>query len=341
MYPKTEFLETPRLTTAYHRAGTPGQPKLLLLHGNCSSSLFYLPLMEWLSDRFELVAPDLRCFGESEAKPIDATRGLRDFSDDLDAFVEALGWDRFSLAGWSMGGGVAMQYALDHGDKLKTIILIAPLSPYGFGGTWDDDGKRMKPDGLASGAGCVNQQLVDALRAGDRAFAASTIDGLYVLPDFKIPADRKELFIDAVLSTKVGEGMYPGDMVLVQEWPYVCAGTVGVNNTMAPCWCDLSGLPDIPRKVPVLWVHGDSDLIVSDNSMCDVPYLGKLGLVPDYPGEEAFPPQPMLRQTRHVLEQYQARGGSCREVVLHAGHGPFLDDEDGFVSALLRFLEES
>lgn len=341
MYPETQTIQTARLTVAYHRLGKAGQPRLLLLHGNCSSSLFYLPLMQRLADRFDMVAPDMRCFGETEALPIDATRGLRDFSDDVDAFVSALGWDRFSMAGWSMGGGVTMQYAIDHSEKLERVILIAPLSPYGFGGTYDEDGKRLEPLGLASGAGCVNQQLVDALRTGDRAFAASTIDSLYVLPDFRIPEERKELFIDAVLSTRVGEGMYPGDKTFTEAWPYVRPGTVGVNNTMAPNYCDLSGFAAIPNKVPVLWVHGDSDLIVSDSSMCDVPYLGKLGVIPDYPGEEVLPPQPMLRQTRHVLERYQANGGSYREVALHGGHGPFLDNEDGFVSALLDFFTES
>ena len=341
MYPETLKLKTPRLTMAYHHLGQEGKPKLLLIHGNCSSSLFYLPLMQRLADKFEMAALDLRCFGETEAKPIDATRGLRDFSDDVDAFVSTFGWDRFSLAGWSMGGGVTMQYAIDHSEKLERMILIAPLSPYGFGGTYDEDGKQLEPLGLASGAGTVNRQLIDALRDGDRTFAASTIDGLYVIQGFRIPEDRKELYIDAVLSTHVGEGMYPGDKVLTETWPYVCPGTVGVNNTMAPNYCDLSGLVAISNKAPVLWIHGDSDLIVSDGSMCDVPYLGKLGVIPDYPGEEAFPPQPMLRQTRYVLERYQANGGSYREVVLHAGHGPFLDNEDGFVLALLDFFSES
>ena len=45
-------ITTPRLTTAYLSAGTPGKPRLLLLHGNVSSAVFYEHLMERLADDF-------------------------------------------------------------------------------------------------------------------------------------------------------------------------------------------------------------------------------------------------------------------------------------------------
>ena len=64
-------ITTSRLTTAYRVHGTPGARKLLLIHGNASSSAFYEPLMERLADEFYMVAPDLRCFGGSDALPVD------------------------------------------------------------------------------------------------------------------------------------------------------------------------------------------------------------------------------------------------------------------------------
>lgn len=340
MYFETRTLKTERLNVAYHRAGSGGLPKLLLIHGNCSSSLFYQPLMKRLENSYDMIAIDLRCFGESEALPIDATRGLRDFSDDVDSFVNAIGWEKFSILGWSMGGGVCMQYAIDHGEKLEKIILQAPLSPFGFGGTYDEDGKKLEPLGLGSGAGTVNPQLVEALRDGGREFAAATIDGLYVVPEFKIKAELREMFIDSVLTTKVGEGMYPGDMVPAAVWPFVCAGVKGINNTMAPNYCDLSGLADIEKKPDILWIYGDKDLIVSDTSMCDVGFLGQIGLMPGWPGIEACPPQPMWKQTRFVLEKYKANGGFYQETVINGGHGCMLDNEDAFVKELLEFMEK-
>ena len=44
-------------------------------------------------------------------------------------------------------------------------------------------------------------------------------------------------------------------------------------------------------------------------------YLGKLGTVPGWPGDDACPPQPMIGQTCAVLDQYAAGGGSYTEVV--------------------------
>ncbi|WP_246606268.1 hypothetical protein [Paractinoplanes toevensis] len=48
------------------------------------------------------------------------------------------------------------------------------------------------------------------------------------------------------------------------------------------------------RKPPIVWVRGDRDVIVSDTSLFDRAYLGSLGEVPEWPGADACPPQPMV-----------------------------------------------
>ena len=146
---RPQTLTTRRLTTAYYRAGEGNGRRLLLIHGNVSSGAFYLPLFDQLSQQFDVIAPDLRCFGGSSALPVDAVRGFRDWTEDLAEFTAALGWDRFALAGWSMGGCVAMQYAMDHGEQLTGLILINPGSPYGFGGTKGCWSRRGWPRGAA------------------------------------------------------------------------------------------------------------------------------------------------------------------------------------------------
>ena len=89
---------------------------------------------------------------------------------------------------------------------------------------------------------------------------------------------------------------------------------------------DLAGLDPKP---PILWIRGSVDQIVSDASMFDLANLGKLGAVPGWPGEDECPPQPMVTQTRAVLDAYAAAGGSYREVVFEgAGHGPHVERED-------------
>lgn len=334
-----QYLRTQRLQTAYFHIGTPGSPKLLLIHGNASSAAFYLPLMERLADRFEMIAPDLRCFGESDALPVDATRGMRDWSDDLYEFTSALHWDRFYCLGWSLGGGIAMQYAIDHSEQLLGLILEAPLSPFGFGGTCTVDGRKLSPVGLASGGGCANAQLVEALKTGDHDFMRTVLNSTYFKPPYQAAPEWERVFLDAIASTKVGDGMYPGDAFPVSQWPGVVSGTHGICNTMSPAYCDLSPLADIPAHPPILWIRGDGDIMVSDSSLCDFGTLGALGYIPGWPGAEQFPPQPMLAQTRYVPDRYAANGGSYREVILPGGgHGCHIDQEDAFVAALSEFL---
>ena len=79
-------IHTERMTTAYLTTGTGATP-IVLVHGNCSSSLFFQDFMLELSKtgRYSIYAPDMRGYGDSNALPVDATRGVRDYSDDLAA----------------------------------------------------------------------------------------------------------------------------------------------------------------------------------------------------------------------------------------------------------------
>lgn len=92
-------------------------------------------------------------------------------------------------------------------------------------------------------------------------------------------------------------------------------------------------------KPPITWVRGDADAIVSDTSLFDLAYLGSLGLVPGWPGEQECPPQPMVGQTRAVLERYAAAGGAYREIVYpECGHSPHVERPSEFAAALLDLI---
>src|SRR5690606_12421763 len=143
---------------------------VLLVHGNCSSSAFFDPLLRALPADVRGVAVDLRGYGDAEVRPVDATRGVRDFADDVLAVLDALDLGRPLVAvAHSAGAGVVLQLASDLPDLFDAILLEAPMSPYGFGGTRDVDGTPLSPDVAGSGGGTANPAFVAALAAGDRS----------------------------------------------------------------------------------------------------------------------------------------------------------------------------
>jgi len=315
---------------------------VVFVHGNVSSSLFWQEQMLALPSSFRPLAVDLRGFGDTEPLPVDATRGVRDYSDDVLAVLDALSLGPVHLIGWSMGGGVVMQLLRDRPTAARTVTLVAPVSPYGFGGTRDAAGTLVGPDGECAGGGGGNPDFIQALREGDRSADSplsprSVLRAFYVKPPF-VP-EHEDIYVSSMLSTRIGEDHYPGDATPSEAWPGAAAGTRGVLNTMAPNHFGLADLPTIDPKPPIRWIHGDADQIVSDASMFDLANLGALGAIPGWPGAETHPPQPMLAQTRAVLDQYAAAGGTYDEVVIaDTGHSPHIEKPEEFAAALREIL---
>lgn len=144
--------------------------------------------MEALADQdVYLIAPDLRGYGGSQHKSIDAT-GMRDLTDDLNALIENMGlMVPLDLLGWSAGSGVVMQYAIDHATSVKGLIVEAAMSPFGFGGTRGAGGAAVWPDFAGSGGGTANPDFVRLLREGDRG-ADNPLSPLNTLRSFYVKA---------------------------------------------------------------------------------------------------------------------------------------------------------
>ena len=243
------------------------------------------------------------------------------------------------LVGWSMGGGVAMQYALDH--PVLSLTLESPVSPYGFGGT-ALDGIRVTDDDAGTGGGGANQEFVASLAAHvtsrDNPLAAFAVyTSSYVAPGFA--SEHVDTWVESMLTTAIGEGNYPGDAAASENWPGFAAGRNGVLNTMVPGHFDVSGIVDLPQKPGILWIRGAQDAIVSDASYFDINYLGQVGAIPGWPGEAVAPAQQMIAQTRSVFDRYAANGGEYRELLLeNCGHSPHLEHQDEFADALLAHI---
>lgn len=333
-----KMVQTSRIKTHVLFSGPEDGIPVVFVHGNFSAATYFEELMLAVPAEYRCIAPDLRGYGDTEDLPVDATRGARDWSDDLKALSDNLGDKPGHLVGWSLGAGVLMQFLLDYPELVASLTFISPISPYGFGGTRGLEGAPNYPDFSGSGGGVVNPEFVRRISEGDRSAddpnsPHNVIATFYYKPPFK--ASRQEDFLNAALLERIGDDRYPGDATPSENWPNVAPGKWGPINATSPKYFDTSAIVESAHKPPILWVRGDADMIVSDNSFFDFGELGRLGYVPGWPGEEVYPPQPMVSQMRAVLEKYQARGGSYRELVLPAGHASHIEDPRGFLAGFL------
>jgi pimeloyl-ACP methyl ester carboxylesterase len=246
-----------------------------------------------------------------------------------------------------MGGGVAMQYAIDHPDNVASLTLLDPVSPFGYGGTKDAQGALCWPDGAGSGGGTANPDYVQRLKSGDRGEESpnsprNVLNAFYFKPPFRAEPAREGVYLDEILRMVIGDDNYPGDGAASPNWPGVGPGQRGVNNAMSPIVCDLSAFASSSPQPPVLWIRGADDQIVSDASLLDFGTLGQLGYVPGWPGADVFPSQPMVAQIRGVLDRYQAAGGRYDEAVIaNCGHSPHIEKPEEFRTRFFAFLAAS
>jgi pimeloyl-ACP methyl ester carboxylesterase len=326
----SSMVTTGRLETHVWTSGPQDGAPLLLVHGNLVSGGWWRYVAELLPGDVRVIAPDLRGFGRTEARPIDATRGLGDMADDVRSLLETLGLaDRGTVnaAGWSMGGGVLWQYALAYPGDLASLTMVAPLSPYGFGGTRGLRGEPCFDDFAASGGGTASPEFCRRLAEGDRSASEPASSPRVILREFFGARGNsanvdEEFLLAEVLRTQTGDDFYPGDAVTSPNWLTVAPGARGVLNAMSPKWYNTSAVTGLDRKPPITWLRGGQDQVVSDASMFDLGTLGQIGAIAGWPGEEVLPPQPMAGQTRAVVDAYRANGGIAEEIVLpDASHG--------------------
>ena len=117
-------------TFAYCEWHEQAKEVVLLIHGNMSSSLHYLPIAPMIAENYRVLAPDLRGFGDSTYhQPIEH---LDDFADDLKTFMDALNVDQAHLVGWSTGGGIALSLAARHPERVISVTLIESASVKGY-----------------------------------------------------------------------------------------------------------------------------------------------------------------------------------------------------------------
>jgi len=97
-------------------------PTLLLIHGMAGSATTWKAAMPGLAEHFTVIAPDLIGHGRS-AKPM-TDYSLGNFAAGMRDLLVALGIDRATIVGQSLGGGVAMQMAYQHPEQVERLVLV-------------------------------------------------------------------------------------------------------------------------------------------------------------------------------------------------------------------------
>ena len=341
----SKMVDTDRINTHVLFSGADDGTQVLFIHGNASSATYWEEIMLMLPEGYRGIAPDLRGYGDTEDKIIDATRGMEDWVVDLLALLDALNIEKTHVVGHSMGGAIVFGLITAVPTRILSATLVSPGSPYGFGGTKDIDGKPCYADFAGSGGGVVNPDFPKLIEAGDRsadnpqASPRVVMNSFYWKPPF-VPS-REEDLLSSLLTEKIGENKYPGDFVASENWPNVAPGKFGPINALSPKYVgdSVEKFLAVEPKPYILWIRGEADQIVSDNSFFDFGTLGQLGYVPGWPGAEIYPPQPMVGQTRHVLEQYKANGGDFEEVVMaDTAHSPYIEKPQEFMTIFSKAL---
>src|SRR5215467_347819 len=230
---RSQEVATDRLRIRFLESGPGDGIPVVMVHGNLSTGRFFEHLMTGAPDRYRILAPDMRGFGDTERLPIDATRGLRDWADDVYSLVRRLGITRpVHMVGWSTGGAAIASYAEDR--PVASLTLIDPVSPYGFGGV-RRDGTPCYPDWAGSGGGIASPDFVSRLADGDQGSDSplsprNVMNTSYWATGHREPPAREDMLVAEMLKSVTGDEGYPGDFVTSPNWPGVAPGTQGILN---------------------------------------------------------------------------------------------------------------
>jgi len=105
-------------------AGSPDAPPLVLVHGwSLDGEMTYGPLVARLGDRYRIVVPDLRNHGKSDW--IRGSYTVADLADDVAGLLDAIGVQRATVMGYSLGGMVTMELARRSPHLVGRVVLAA------------------------------------------------------------------------------------------------------------------------------------------------------------------------------------------------------------------------
>ena len=234
-----------------YRTREGGDVPVVLLHGNMSSSIHWDIVFEAMDDRFALYAPDLRGFGDSSYEnPVDSLAG---FAADVPAFADAMGLDEFSLWGWSLGAGVAMQTAADVPDRIERLVLMSPPGTQGLPVYRKDENMQPTDEVLTTREELAEDPVsvapvLAALEAGD----AATMKEIWRQAIFVNETPEEERFDAYIAETLKQRNLLDVDYALVHF------NISHEDNGVEPGSGEVDDI-----DAPTLVLRGEDDLVVT------------------------------------------------------------------------------
>ncbi len=137
-------------TIAYRRYGTPGKPRLLLIHSLALDGSIWTDVISGLQSQAEIISIDCRGHGWSSRGPL--SQAVERFADDAAEVLNKVGWDDVIVAGCSMGGCITQAFAARHPQHVSAMILIDTTAWYGEKAPeeWRARAQKARTEGLAS-----------------------------------------------------------------------------------------------------------------------------------------------------------------------------------------------
>jgi pimeloyl-ACP methyl ester carboxylesterase len=123
-YDNSQFIEVMDMDVHYRINGQ-GPTTLLLVHGTAASLHTWEDWTKELEKEFQVISLDIPAYGLTGPHP-ERSYKVDDYVNFLAAFAKQLELDSFSLAGNSLGGLIAWNYAATHPDQVKNLILVDP-----------------------------------------------------------------------------------------------------------------------------------------------------------------------------------------------------------------------
>jgi 2-hydroxy-6-oxonona-2,4-dienedioate hydrolase len=191
-------------TLGYRECGK-GEKILVLVHGNMSSSKHWDLLMEQLEESYKIYAVDMRGFGVSTYN--NQVNSLLDFAEDIREFTKLLNLEKFSMIGWSTGGGVIMEYAARYPEQVENLVLVESVGVKGYPMLKKDGAGKIIPGELIKTREEVAEDVVQvtpvlqALKNKDKSFYRMVWD-LSIYTHNKPEEERYEQYLEDMLTQR-------------------------------------------------------------------------------------------------------------------------------------------